>query len=355
MTAGAIVATFAASWLFWPPPQETAARFVTRPLERGSVVRAITATGVVRSPPMTEVVAPLTGRVQFRDCKVGAKVAKGQLCATINQRRYRLAVERQRAKLSTARAQLGEREAELARAKSALERARASAKRSRSDKATSAHERALATTRRAEDLVAQREAALHAAESDLARTDVLAPMDGTVIFRGVETAWPVEAGRSKLFVITDNAVAQIDVAVAPDDVDKIEIGDRASMNVDAVAGRAFDGQATEIRRAQNVVILSAPDAKSLLEPGRTVTARIVIDQRVDVLRAPNEALRYSQSRNASQVGVEGEKSDVTSRWVLRQGKPTSAPVRLGLDDGALTEIVESDFEPGDELIVGEKD
>lgn len=355
MTAGVVAATVAGGWLYWPQPRETAAHFVTHAVERGSVVRAVTATGVVRPRPTADVFAPMTGVVQFRDCEVGVKVAKGQLCATIDQWRYRLAVERQRGKLLAARAQLDKRAAELARAKLALERARASAKRSSIDKATSAHERALAKTRRSEELTAQREAALRAAETDLGRTEVRAPMDGTVIFRRVGTGQQVETGKTMLFVIEDHAVAQIEVATVPGDVDKVEIGDRASINVDAAPGRSFDGRATEIRRAQNMVVLSVPDAESLLEPGRTATAWIVIDQRVNVLRAPNEALLYSRSRNVSQISAEGEKPDIMSLWVLRKGKPTPVPVRLGLDDGAHTEIVVSDFEPGDELIVGKKD
>ncbi len=352
MTTGVVAATIAGGWLYWPPP---AAQFVTRVLERGSVVRAVSATGIVRPRPTTTVFAPLTGIVQFRDCEVGVKVAKGQLCAAIEQRLHRLAVERQRAKLAAARAQMDKDEAGLARAKLALERARVSAKRSGIGKATRAHERALTRTRRSEDLIAQHEATLRAAEIELGGMEVRAPMDGTVISRGAETGEPVEAGKSTLFAITDWAVAQIEVAPARSDVDEVEIGDWASINVDAAQGRLFDGQATEVRKAQNIVVLSAPDAERLLETGRTVTARIVIDQRLKVLRAPNEALRYSRNRNASQFGVRDERSDSTSLWVLRKGESTPVPVRLGLDDGAHTEIVEGDFEPGDEMIIGESD
>ncbi|RNJ48181.1 HAD-IC family P-type ATPase [Methylocystis hirsuta] len=354
ITAVVIVATFAASWLYWPQPRETAAQFLTHAIERGDVIRAVTATGVVRPRLTTEVFAPLTGVVRFPDCEVGATVTKGQLCATIDQQHYRLLVERRRANLSAAQTQLDKDKKELARAKSTLERARASAKRSLIDKATSAHERALARTKRSENLTAQREAALRVAETAFRRTEVRAPMDGAVTFRRLETGQTVEAGRSMLFIITDHADAQIEVVAAPGEVGKVKIDDRASIKMDAAPGRALDGRATEIRKLQNVIVLSVPDAESVLESGMTATARIVIDERVNVLRAPNEALRYSRRRDAAQVPARGEKSDIMSIWVLRKEKPTPVPVRLGLDDGAYTEIVEGDFEPGDELIVGEK-
>ena len=39
-------------------------------------------------------------------------------------------------------------------------------------------------------------------------------------------------------------------------------------------------------------------------------------------------------------------------WVLRDGGPTAITVQR-LDDGAYTEIVKGDLQPGDELIIGE--
>ena len=41
-------------------------------------------------------------------------------------------------------------------------------------------------------------------------------------------------------------------------------------------------------------------------------------------------------------------------WILRHGKPSEITVQLGLGDGAYTEIVEGDLQPGDEVIIGEQ-
>ncbi|MBI5013360.1 MAG: efflux RND transporter periplasmic adaptor subunit [Methylocystis sp.] len=245
--------------------------------------------------------------------------------------------------------------AQLAHARLALERARVSAKPSLIDKATSAHERALARLRRSEDVIARREAALRTAENDLERAHARAPTDGTVTVRGVAPGRRVEGGKSKLFIIVNDAVGRFEVAAAPADVAMVETGDRASISLEAARGRSIEGRVTEIRKAQNVIVLSAPDAEERLEPGTAATARIVTDQRLDVLRAPNEALRYSRSRNAARVSAEGENFALMSFWVLRKGMPTPVRARLGLDDSAYTEIVEGDFEPGDKLIIGERD
>jgi HlyD family secretion protein len=70
--------------------------------------------------------------------------------------------------------------------------------------------------------------------------------------------------------------------------------------------------------------------------------RIVVDRRDDVLRAPNQALRYSPGVLAvpNGSGEPGASLDDWSQlWILRDGKPTAIPVKLGIDDGAYTEIV----------------
>ena len=76
------------------------------------------------------------------------------------------------------------------------------------------------------------------------------------------------------------------------------------------------------------------------------TIRIVVDRRDDVIRAPNQALRYSPRDLAVPNGSGSPRTppDGSSQlWILRDGKPTAITVQLGLDDGANTEIVEGDL------------
>ena len=85
---------------------------------------------------------------------------------------------------------------------------------------------------------------------------------------------------------------------------------------------------------------------------------IVVGRRDDVLRVPDQALRFSPDGRAPLTGVGGPsmQPDGSSRlWILRDGKTRAVAVQLGLDDGAYTEIVKGDLQPGEELIVGESD
>ena len=87
-----------------------------------------------------------------------------------------------------------------------------------------------------------------------------------------------------------------------------------------------------------------------LKPGMTAATRIIVDQRNDVVRMPNQALRYAPGGLAgitsSQPGRPTNGSGEAARlWLLRDGQPVPVSVTLGLDDDNFTEIVKGDLIP----------
>ena len=104
------------------------------------------------------------------------------------------------------------------------------------------------------------------------------------------------------------------------------------------------------------VVITASNPELLLKPGMTATIKIVVDRRDDVLRVPDQALRYSPAGRAAPSGSSDARTPLDGWpqvWILREGRPTAVPVQLGLQDGAFTEIVKGDLKPGDDLIVSE--
>ena len=77
------------------------------------------------------------------------------------------------------------------------------------DKSRNAYEQAQARTKHDEATVAQLQAALHAAETDLGYTEIVAPVDGTVVSRNVEIGQTVAAGSEAppLFLIATDPSA----------------------------------------------------------------------------------------------------------------------------------------------------
>jgi HlyD family secretion protein len=139
---------------------------------------------------------------------------------------------------------------------------------------------------------------------------------------------------------------------------------------------------------QNVVtynvVINVENPEQKLKPGMTANLTITIDERNDVLKVPNSALRFTpqdgsrqrnnangggqnqgQGRRRQQGGdasasnfapssapvLEGQTRIV---WVLDQnGKPERRRIKVGLSDGASTEVVEGELKEGDMVITGQ--
>ena len=99
MAAAALaVLAFGGGWLTWSLYRGTAPHYVTQKLERGSVVRTVTASGVISPMATTPVGARVSGVIQALYCDVNAKVKAGQLCAKIDPGPYQTAVDHERAR-----------------------------------------------------------------------------------------------------------------------------------------------------------------------------------------------------------------------------------------------------------------
>jgi HlyD family secretion protein len=357
--------------LFWTMGRENGVRYVTQKVSRGPVVRAVTTSGTVNPVITVQVGTYVSGVILARYCDYNTPVKTGQVCAKIDPRPYQVIVDQNRASLGVARAQLIKDQANLAYAKVAYERNKKlvvskAVSQDVLDASKSAYDQATAQIGLDEATIAQQEANLHAAQINLGYTDIISPVDGTVVTRAVEMGQTVAASfqTPTLFLIaTDLTLMQVDTNVSESDVGAIKVGDKASFTVESFPNRPYNAEVTEVRQSpqtiQNVVtydvVVSAPNKDHSLKPGMTATTRIVVDERADVLRAPDLALRYTPATYAGLPGASTvpDGSGGVRIWVLRDGKPQPVVVIPGLDDDTYTEIVKGDLHPGDEIIVGE--
>jgi HlyD family secretion protein len=261
--------------------------------ESGSVVRTVTASGVVGPTATAPAVARVPGVIQAIDCDAKMNVKAGQVCAKIDPRPYQIVVDQSRADLAAAEARLEKDKADLAQAKAAFESHEAVAKRpaiSRKaiDKSRKAFERAQTQTKRDETRVGELQAALHAAETNLSYTDIVSPIDGTVVSRNLEMGQTVAVGSETppLFVIAaDLTLTHIDAIISAKDRGEVKPGDKVTFTVEAFPNRPFPGAVTQIRPSRQIdehasttdVVISAPNPDRLLKPGMAATIRIVIE------------------------------------------------------------------------------
>ena len=252
--------------------------------------------------------------------------------------------------------------------------------------------------------VQQAQAALSLAEVNLSHTTITSPIDGVVVSRDVNVGQTVAASLSAptLFTIANDltqmqVIANIDQA----DIGMVEQAKSVKFSVDAFPGKDFDGKLQQMRinpqNVQNVVtynvVIDVSNPEQKLKPGMTANLTITIDERNNVLKVPNSALRFmpqdaSGQRSSAGAGgnsngqgrrrQQGDSANGSSQqgsgnqsqfapasapvlagqtrlvWVLGQdGKPQSRRIKVGLTDGVATEVVEGDLNEGDMVITGQ--
>jgi HlyD family secretion protein len=314
-------------------------------------------------------------------CDFNDTVTERQICARIDDRTYQSAVAQAQADLDLARAQLAKDQAGLEYARASYDRNRQMVRsnavsQDAADLAKSTFDQALAQIQVDKATIEQRQAALASAKISLDYTQIRSPVAGTVILRNVTAGQTVAASLQTptLFLIAgDLTKMQVDANVSESDIGQVKAGEAASFTVNAFPGRIFSGKVTQVRQSpqsvQNVitydVTVGVANPDLALKPGMTAAAKIVVEERADVLRVPSKALRYQPSLAAREQGTSGQSIDLEASaqgngaeasghvFVMKDGQPVAVPVRTGLDDGTFTEIISGDLAQGDAVIVGE--
>jgi len=348
--------------------QAPTVRYVTAPVTRGTVARMVTATGTV-NPVLTIIVGSyVSGVITQLSCDFNTQVKTGQICAKIDPRPYQAVVDQAKANLAVATAELAKGKANLAYTDLNNQRNQQllkedSVSKDAADQAKNAFNQAQAQVGLDTASIQQYQAALNAAELNLGYTDIISPVDGIVVSRNVSQGQTVASSLQTptLFLIaTDLKTMQVDTNVSESDVGGVKQGDNAAFTVDAYPKRIFNGKVTQVRvnpqTVQNVVtydaVVNVSNDDLALFPGMTASTNIVIDQRLDALRVPDQALRYVPG------GLPGARTSAGASesprvFALREGRPVAIEVATGLDDDSFTEILKGDLSPSDVVIVSE--
>jgi HlyD family secretion protein len=215
--------------------------------------------------------------------------------------------------------------------------------------------------------VQQYTAALQAANLDLEHTKIIAPVDGVVVARNVDVGQTVAASLAAptLFQIAqDLTKMQVDTNVSEADVGRVQVNQPATFTVDAYPGRVFKGVVTSIRKAPinvaNVItydaVIGVSNEDLALFPGMTANVKILVNQRKDVLRVPNAALRYHPGSEAAPASLAsaGRKGALPEKavWVLDENnQERRVVVTTGETDGTFTEMTGGNLKDGDHVIV----
>ncbi|MFH2089483.1 MAG: efflux RND transporter periplasmic adaptor subunit [Pseudomonadota bacterium] len=348
-----------AAWRSYGSPAD-APRFKLAKVESGPLTAAVSATGTLNPVVSVQVGSQVSGQIKEILVDFNSPVKSGQLIARLDPETYEHRVRQAQADVDAARAAQGVQQAEVARARANLANAQRDYERKKTlvernfispaerdtaqntlDAARASLASAEAQVKNGEAVVRQREAQLAAARVDLERTSIKAPVDGIVVKRSIEPGQTVAASLQapELFVIAKNLTdMQVETSIDEADVGRVRLGQKASFTVDAFAGRHFEGEVRQVRKAATVVsnvvtytvVISAANPDLTLLPGMTANVRIVTAQKDKALKVPNAALRYRPSGAADE-----KKSTSTTASAVA---PAATPAAAASSSGGLAQL-----------------
>lgn len=282
--------------------------YQTFDVAKTNVIAKVSTTGTMQAVVTVDVGTQVSGRIQELYADFNSKVKKGEKIAKIDPALFQAAVVQAQANVVAARANVTkltvtaeDAERQAKRASEVFDQKLISE--TERDNAVATARAARASVDQAVGQLAQSQAQLEQARTNLQYTDIISPTDGVVISRAVNVGQTVAASLQAPVIFTiaqDLAKMEVHTNVAESDIGRLKPGMRVSFTVDAYPGEQFRGSIRDIRNApqvvQNVVTydavidISNDDLK--LKPGMTATVSVVTDRRHDVLAVPNAALRF---------------------------------------------------------------
>jgi HlyD family secretion protein len=188
------------------------------------------------------------------------------------------------------------------------------------------------------------EARVAAAEATLKLMHVEAPFAGTITDAFPHEGDLVSAG-TVAFQLDNMDHVQVDVEVSEVDINRVEIGQQATITLDAAPDVEYHGEVIAVAQAGVVnegavnfrVTVELSDADEFVRPGMTAAINVVVTQLEDVLLVPNRAVRVQ----------DGERIV----YVLRNGRMQIVSVTLGASSETYSEVTGGDLQEGDTIVL----
>jgi HlyD family secretion protein len=360
-------------------------------VQKRDLVAYVTASGQVQPHTKVDVASDVSGRIVKLAVQEGDMVKKGQFLLQIDPSTYQADVQREAASVASAKADLARAKANLEQSQSAYRRSAEIVKMNPALISAEQIEQ-LKTTVDVNDAlyqaalhtVDQMNAALQNSQSSLAKTTILAPMDGRITRLAVqqgETAVPGTFNKDAalLLTISDMSVLETKVKVDETDVARLRVGDTAQVLIDAFPDTTFRGKVTEIAHSSVVagttttgtsdqavdyeVRVQLLDPPVDTRPDFSATAKIVWDSRKNVLSIPIIALTVrehepNENRDSAAV-ILGKKAtkdiaqkDVEGVFVMgKDNRVSFRPVKVGIPGEEYFEVL-SGLQEGETVVAG---
>ena len=300
-------------------PARQALRVRVSPVAMQDVVYQIKSLGQLEAQDMVQVTAQVEGVATGVRFNEGDKVTPSTVLLRIDPDRYRLEAERAKAQLEQAKADRGQAEADLKRREALAQSELLSAEeltRSRTDR------------NRLSAAVDVSQAAAGIALQNVQRSEVRAPIAGTINTRTVDTGQFVRTG-TVLATIVDTSRLRLRFKVSEAESLKAREGGTVTFRVAPLGPKDFEARIYHVGRiadttTRQVEVLAWVEKPGELKPGFFAEVTLSGEQKKDAAVVPEAAIQAS------------EQGFVT--YVVVKGKAELRPIQLGLRTG--TGVVE---------------
>ncbi len=350
---GLLVLWFVAARVFRKEPLESVT--AEHPAER-TIVEIISANGRVQ--PVTEVkISPdVSGEIVELHVAEGEQVAKGQLLIKIKPDTYQSMQQRAEASLNSSRAQLEQNRAQLKLAEQTYARQKQLFEQqviSEADfqAATADYNRLRAAVSTAEYNIQSARASLAEANENLYKTTIFAPSSGTISKLNVELGERVVGtatmAGTELLRLADLSQMEVRADVNENDIVRVELGDTATIEIDAYLGRKFTGVVTRIGNSANSAYTASSDQitnfevriyilpgsyADLVGPKGQSPFRPGMSASVDIQTATTRALSIPLQAVTTRNTPDGEKQEVVFLYGADSSIVRQVAVKTGIQD-----------------------
>ena len=385
----------------------------TEKAAKRNIIETVSANGKIQPEAELKITSDVSGEIVEMLVKEGEQVKKGQLLCRIKPDIYESAFERVNATVNSSKANLKTTMAQLEQAKANLANAEASFARSKklfdqnaisqqefdASKATfeasKANVEGIKESINAADYnVKSVEASLKEANTNLDKTKIYAPVDGTVSKLNVEKGERIVGVQglqgTEILRLANLNEMEVSVEVNENDIIRIHKNDTTLIEVDAYIGKKFKGIVTEVANSANTVGVSVDQVTNFVvkirvlresyayliteinmapfRPGMSASVEIQTSRAKDIITIPIPAVT---TRNADttktkalnrdeepEMTVVDEKQEKLNKkkedikecvFVNRNGVAKMVYVVTGVQDDDYIEI-KSGIKVGDEVI-----
>lgn len=380
MAAVIAIALIAAGWYFLKP-KEQPPQYITAEVTQGDIESSVLATGILEATKMVSVGAQVSGQVRKMYVELGDQVKQGQLIARIDSVRQENDLKTAEASIKNQMAQLAVRQANLAKVEAEYNRQKAmyaqdATSRSELESAFANYKTAQADITAINAQIEQSRLTLATAKEDLGYTQIVAPMDGTIVAIVTEEGQTVNANQSAPTIVKlaklDTMTIKAEISEA--DVMKVEEGQTVYFTTLGNNEKKIYAKLRQVEPAPNSIntdsntsssssssavyynaLFDVPNEDGKLRIDMTAQVYIVLDEAKNVLTIPAAAIQGSnrppranrgEARGEGSRGEGGPASRSEAESAQGNRPAGERPARLNLSEAELALIEQGKAQRG---------